>query len=222
MVGREVGEGGTPHLQGTVRFRDRIRLTGLKTAFSDKIHWEPTRSWKHSVDYCKKDGDFETNLAPSPEEEAVRAHRARYVGCVWRPWQREVLDLVETKADWRTINWYWEPEGNVGKSFLATWIFLNNPTIICQGKSADVVHQISKFREEEKKNPTVIIYDIPRTAEMFVAYGLMERVKNGLVFDGKYETSRLLLPAMHCIVFANFEPDSSKMSGDRWNTVLIE
>jgi len=124
-------------------------------------------------------------------------------------------------SDFRVINWYWEPTGNVGKSFLAGYLCITEDAIICQGKSADVLHQIVKYREDEKKNPKILIYDIPRTAEQYVAYGLMERIKNGIVYSGKYEGARLILPAMHVCVFANFEPDYEKMSKDRWNVVFI-
>lgn len=147
---------------------------------------------------------------------------SRYTEVQWKEWQGDILSLLQTDPDWRTVYWYWEVEGNVGKSFLATYIYLHYPTIICQGKSGDVVHQIAKYIEEEKKNPQVLIYDIPRTNEQYVSYALMERIKNGLVFDGKYETARLLLPPIHVIVFANFPPDQTKMSEDRWFTFKIE
>jgi len=50
---KEVGESGTPHLQGIVCFRKTYRLAALKK-LHDRIHWEPTKSVDHSINYCGK------------------------------------------------------------------------------------------------------------------------------------------------------------------------
>ena len=57
VFGREVGESGTPHLQGTVCFSTRRRLSEVLTILG-QCHCQPTRLLTESVEYCKKDGDF--------------------------------------------------------------------------------------------------------------------------------------------------------------------
>ncbi len=57
VYGREVGESGTPHLQGYVNFRKASRLTAMKNNFCPRIHWEPCKVDEASINYCKKDGD---------------------------------------------------------------------------------------------------------------------------------------------------------------------
>lgn len=60
VFGREVGESGTPHLQGYVEFRNRKRFPQVKTLLGNRVHLEKRRgSPQEASDYCKKDGDFE-------------------------------------------------------------------------------------------------------------------------------------------------------------------
>lgn len=58
VFGREVGEQGTPHLQGYVYFTVAKRFTFVQSAIP-RAHIEVSRgSPKEASDYCKKDGDF--------------------------------------------------------------------------------------------------------------------------------------------------------------------
>lgn len=51
--GKEVGESGTPHLQGTITFAKSYRLAALKK-IHPKVHWEPCKSVEASLNYCAK------------------------------------------------------------------------------------------------------------------------------------------------------------------------
>jgi len=52
IIGDEVGESGTPHLQGYVEFNTKLRPKGL---LSNKIHWEKAKGdRKQNVLYCSK------------------------------------------------------------------------------------------------------------------------------------------------------------------------
>jgi Putative viral replication protein len=66
VYGREVGENGTPHLQGFVSFASRKRLGTVRRIIGLRGHYEPTRgTTAQAADYCKKDGDFvEAGTAP--------------------------------------------------------------------------------------------------------------------------------------------------------------
>lgn len=58
VFGNEVGESGTPHLQGFVAFVARVRLSQLRQVISDRAHFEVAKFPEKAADYCKKDGDF--------------------------------------------------------------------------------------------------------------------------------------------------------------------
>lgn len=50
---KELGESGTPHLQGTITFGKSTRLTALRK-LNPRIHWEPCKSLEASINYCTK------------------------------------------------------------------------------------------------------------------------------------------------------------------------
>lgn len=77
VVGQEVGEQGTPHLQGFIGLIRKRRLTALLKLFKKTIwegaHWEITRGTpKEAADYCKKDNKFqEYGVLPRSDGQAT-------------------------------------------------------------------------------------------------------------------------------------------------------
>jgi len=60
VFGFEVGESGTPHLQGFVSFKQSRRLAYLRTYLSSRGHYEISKgSPEQNFDYCSKAGTFE-------------------------------------------------------------------------------------------------------------------------------------------------------------------
>lgn len=70
IIGKETGEDGTPHLQGYVRLRTKVRLSTMKQ-YLPRAHLEPAKGndWQNKV-YCSKDGDFqEWGIIPKAPKE---------------------------------------------------------------------------------------------------------------------------------------------------------
>jgi len=80
VYGKEVGESGTPHLQGYVRWASPRTFNATKTAMPDGTHIERKKgTCKQAIDYCKKDGDvYERGDPPMTQEEKGAANKRRY------------------------------------------------------------------------------------------------------------------------------------------------
>jgi hypothetical protein len=57
IFGKEIGDSGTPHLQGYIKFSSRKRVNGVKRAVGE-CHVEIARNPTAAITYCKKDEDF--------------------------------------------------------------------------------------------------------------------------------------------------------------------
>ena len=83
IVGKEVGESGTPHLQGYIALKDKKKkfrpLPKFAVIRNEKqaMHFERAKgNREQNYKYCSKDGDFKTNITPAGErlhaEERIR------------------------------------------------------------------------------------------------------------------------------------------------------
>lgn len=91
VAGREVGDSGTPHLQGFICFGSRRSLNAVKSALSARMHLEVARGTPEEASvYCKKDGDYVEygTLPPS------QGHRAD-----WDSFREYVMDLGRVPND---------------------------------------------------------------------------------------------------------------------------
>lgn len=71
IFGKEVGESGTPHLQGFVCFQSRKRLNQV-IALIGQCHCSVARFVQQSIEYCKKEGDYEEIGQPPAVSQGKR------------------------------------------------------------------------------------------------------------------------------------------------------
>lgn len=226
IVGKEVGENGTPHLQGYIEFKHQTAFSTIKK-FLPRAHIEKAKgSRADNYKYCSKGKDFVCNFEPDGNKITLRDRiksrllETTYKDVIWRPWQKDILDLIARPADSRSVVWIWEPHGNIGKSFLCKYIKLTRRAIIADGKKDNVLNQLNGMLEAELE-PEVVILDIPRHGKDYMNYGLIEQLKDGCLYSGKYEGGDCIIDNVHVLIFANFEPDESKFSDDRWNIIAL-
>lgn len=80
VVGKEVGESGTPHLQGFVCFKNACRMTSVKSIVGGRAHLEIAKgSVEQNFAYCSKDGDYlESGERPASQADKGAANKKRY------------------------------------------------------------------------------------------------------------------------------------------------
>jgi len=224
---QEIGETGTPHLQGCFNSKSSISFDFLKKKFP-KVHWEPVISWNASIEYCSKsltrdpNGQTYSNFTRKAQI-ARRAIVDYFDHTLCRPWQQKVLDEIKNECvNDRKIHWYCDFKGGCGKSTLVRHLLITYPgEILCvSGKECDIKFGISEF--VKKNDLKVLILDLPRTVEDYVSYSAIEQVKNGYFFSTKYESGQCVFNIPHIYVFANFEPKYESFSEDRWDVQFIE
>lgn len=204
IIGDEVGESGTPHLQGYCEFISKCRPKGL---LSDKIHWEKAKGSRDAnIEYCSKQKVIYSLGMPKP---------IKIIDDLYK-WQKYVESLVLSEPDDRTIHWFWDSEGNVGKSAFIKYCIVKHKVLYCSGgKYTDIMNLVFN---QNMDNCSCVMFDIPRANKGNISYASLESIKNGMVCNTKYETGVKVFNAPHVFVFANFPPDDEfQLSKDRWD-----
>jgi hypothetical protein len=213
MYQLEVGAEGTPHLQGCFKFKNARSWSSIKDTF--KWFVEPCHDWKASVKYCSKtdsrvEGPWAYNCEAGPEEYTFKLEKPY-------EWQQDIINICSGPVDPRKIYWIYCREGGSGKTALTKHLCMNNKAIFVSGKAADVKAAVASMPTK----PPIVIFGVPRSAEkadgdQCVSWDAIETVKDGMFFSGKYESGMVLMAPPHMFIFANFPPDESKLSKDRW------
>lgn len=210
----ECGKGGRPHFQGCVYLKNQKTFDQMKK-YDEGFHWEVCRDWKASGMYCCKEegrlnGPWVQNCVnPRIEKKPLK------VITELRMWQESIVKIVKEEPDDRSIRWYWESEGGVGKTAFAKYLAVNERALVVSGRACDVKFAVAN-RVEAGQDPSIVVWDIPRSMDENISYQAIEEVKNGLFFSTKYESGQVIYNCPHVLVFANFPPEWEKMSNDRW------
>lgn len=221
IIGKEIGESGTPHLQMYIEFKNAIAFNTLK-GWNERIHWEKAKgNVKDNYMYCSKDGDFIEKGMMNNQDRIIRNMKLEYKDVIWKDWQKLILNIIDKEGDERIINWVYDPKGNSGKSYLRRYIDLNYDSIICDGKKNDFLNLLKVKCIDNDENVKVILLDIPRYNKDYLNYGLLEQLLDRIVISGKYEGSKIYLDKIHIIVFSNDMPEKKYFTEDRWNVIPI-
>lgn len=214
IIGKEVGESGTPHLQGYIEFKTKSRP---KSVFdNDRIHWEKSKgSVMNNLNYCSKEGEvWMIHNMPRPLKPLPKMDRE---------WQIDLINIVKGEPHDRLIYWYYDRIGNTGKTTFARYLHREHNAILLSGKSADMKNSILEYEKTNGFTPELIVIDLPRGFDKeYLSYNGLEEIKNMFFYSGKYEGGMVDGNPPHLIIFCNEKPNVDKMSKDRWRIVDIE
>lgn len=206
IIQEELGESGTPHLQGTLKLKRKKRIEQL-FKINPNISWRITIKISCMAVYCsrkdKRHGKLWTHNFDIPQTVHVEEPYG---------WQLEVMDIITKPPHPRHIYWFWEPTGGIGKTELCRYLAVKHKAIILNGKTSDILHVVSKYHEKSN----IYIINIPRCTKEHINYQAMELVKDGIFMSGKYDGQMIVIDRPHLIVFANQEPERHRMSLDKW------
>lgn len=207
----EVGESGTPHMQGYLHFPNKIRLSALKK-WCERGHWEICRNPKATAEYCRKQ---ETATGESWEKGFPKPVKILEESAL-RPWQVACVRILESQPDDRKIYWYWGATG-IGKTTFCKYLTVKYGAIALSGKCADMKNGIVQYKQTNGDTPGIILIPLPKTFNYdYISYDGIESVKDMYFYSGKYEGGMICGNCPHVLIFANEPPDTSKLAHDRW------
>lgn len=199
---------GTPHLQGMVMFPKEKRSTEWDK--SSKGHWECLKKtdgeYQLKSESRKPDGRQWTYGFPKPINILTNLY----------DWQKKIEEIYLGEPNDRSVFWFWEANGNIGKSAFVKYMVVKYKCLFCDGgKKADLINLIFNANMDDTR---CILWDIPRANRNKISYSTIEAIKNGLICNTKYETGVKAFNPVHVFIFANFPPDLSEdgLSEDRW------
>ena len=221
VMGYEIGDSGTPHIQGWVRF---IKTTRPMEAVKDKrIHWERQKGTeKQAYQYCWKGEDevgteyLGTNFKGKihgvrPKRKLkIPAYEALY------SWQLEILNIVKEEPDGRHIYWYYDRKCGAGKTTFCKYLVYHHGALILGSSASNMMHGIATFKERHGDTPELLVMNFTKTMEK-VDYDGIEKCKDMCFFTGKYESDMIIGNCPHMIIFSNEPPpEIEKLASDRW------
>lgn len=218
MFQLEVGEKcGTPHFQGVIYFKNAVHESTMKQVAPRGI-WKRTISWLGAVEYCSKS---ETRTE-GPWMKGITRREPVNVITTLRPWQAsEEQRLLVKCTDDRKIRWYYDKEGRFGKTQFFKYMVVKHPgMLILEGTANDIKYMVKQYHDKQDIKAAMMYFCKDTPAK--IPYSTLESIKDGLLCSGKYESSCLVFNSPHVVVIANFYPDESKLSKDRWDIITVD
>ena len=209
IIGEEVGEQGTPHLQGFCCSKNnkKFRLTKLENLLKrDGV--KPMRNFRakgtvrENFEYCSKDNNYMSNMNKLFRE-------------IYKPLEPtkdfmiEILNLLKCDIDDRNIYWYYGNQG-IGKTWFVKYLVMNYGAILLGLRANDNKNAILQYYNTNGYFPDLILINIGWDKNLDkVNYSMFEEIKDMCFYSGKYEGGMICGPNPNLIIFANDKPESN-------------
>lgn len=222
----EKGESGYVHWQGRGSLIKKARPSTLKGRFCVGGHFSVTNSTAFKTEddkYVMKaetrvDGPYKSEEYEPPEPKTTQL--IEFETHELYPWQQTIVEWCQT-VDFRHIKLIYDTKGNRGKSIFAEWLSYRK-----------LANEVPSMRSMEDllqacfhmpaRNAYLI--DMPRgmnKGKLGEFYSGLESLKNGMIFDKRYQYRVKRINRPQVIVFTNTLPKFNLLSPDRWQIYEI-
>lgn len=248
ILARESGQHANhPHFQGYFELSKRMKVQErLREVFGDYFHVEPACGtqtanirYVYGMNKPYEIGLVVYHKGPIEVPKDFDSEEADLMGnFVPHPFQQFVLDLLKGPKNSRTIYWFYDFEGNVGKTVLGRYLHRFYGAVSLGAVDRDTYCALARVRDLSGMDPKIVIFDLCRSYfdedssrkqlrhQRNRLMTVIEKIKDQLFFSGKYESSSICLGSSPIvIVFANSppyrDPAGSGFSEDRWKVYEI-
>ena len=213
IIGKEIGDNGTPHLQMYCAFNPKVRFTAIKKV-CDRLHVEKMISTKaKNLAYCAKDGDYETNTRiPKP----LKLHPPR------DEWAKQVEKYALQEPDDRHVMFvsgdFCTGKTTLAKYLIGTYDFVSGPL---EGGLRHILSVVSDNQDIETwimnltGKESISISD----GEDTNLWNILEKIKDGLFMShfGTKGTKPVNFNSPNIIVFSNCSESDITFSAEQHN-----
>lgn len=209
VIGDEVGEGGYEHYQVRVVYKTEHTMEWMLKVWAPWGH--VTASHVRDFKYCEKEGKFYRSW-----EKCLN----KYLEIDLREWQGQAVGLLKEQND-RQIVVIVDEAGNHGKTVLSKYCQITRKATYVppMGDAQDLMAFAMA------KPSAGYIFDMPRTESIKEKKGMwsaIEQIKNGYLYDKRYNYRDMWIDPPAILVMANEEPPWNNLSADRWKVYTFE
>jgi len=202
VFGLEVGDQGTPHIQGYISLKKKARITELhKIPGLSRASFRKVRNENALIEYCQKDNCHFKHGFPVELRTITNL----------KIWQKEIEQKCLETPDDRTINWLYDGNTNIGKTALTKYMVAKHKAVFFTGgKKTDIACQMALEKQNGKdlNNKLIIIFNYS-CEDDDIDYKAFEALKDGLISSSKYKSSGLIFNHPHIWILANTLPNET-------------
>ena len=135
-----------------------------------------------------------------------------------KPWQADIVEMLKDAPHDRKIIFVVDHLGGAGKTTFSKYLCstLEKVQILRPGKIADMAYELNR-------DTRIVIVDVPRSQMEFLQYQFLEYCKDAIVPCNKYRSCSKVFPLpLHVLVLCNEQPDTTKLSQDRFFIMTIQ
>ena len=211
VIGEETGKSRTVHLQGYIRFKTKQRMTSVKKHVGKRAHVEICKGTEEENKlYCTKDGKIMLEVGVYNTSIGQR-------GCP-SSMGDDVIALIDFLVSGKTL-------AEIQPEHYLTYVRYGNMiTKIVNAKIADLKlkemnssYDNVTWKQWQKDTISDVDGPIHDRKVMWLVdeninYEIIESVKNGIIYNTKYQCEMRIYKIPHVLVFSNERPDESKLS----------